>query len=138
MISINEILKNTNFDSLPKEHRDNITVLLERINSIRSAWSKPMLVTSGYRSMEDHIRIYKELAAQRKQIFDQSKIPMASKHLIGAAVDISDPDGKLFDWTKSNTKLLESVGLWCEEKDDQARVHYQIFPPKSGKRFFIA
>ena len=108
----------------------NLLVLLERINKIRTAWGKPMSVTSGLRDLADHKRIYHE-----RGIFDD-KIPMHSQHLLGAAVDIDDPDGSLFNWCKDNVQLLEQVGLWCEEKDDQHRVHFQIFPPKSGHRFF--
>jgi uncharacterized protein YcbK (DUF882 family) len=137
MISLKELLKGADFSELPKEHQDNLLVLLERINKVRSAWNKPMFVTSPYRTKEDHIRIYKELAIKRKQAFDEKKIPWGSKHLIGAAVDISDPDGKLFEWTKQNEPLLEQIELWMEEKDDQKRVHFQIFPPKSGKRWFF-
>lgn len=95
-----------------------------------------MSVTSGYRSDVDHIRIYKELAAKRKETFNKDKIPWGSLHLVGAAVDISDPDRKLFDWCKANIKILEDAELWCEEADDQPRVHFQIRSPKSGKRFF--
>lgn len=87
--------------------------------------------------MQDHLRIYSTLNAKRKkQGLAELKVPMASKHLFGQAADISDPDGSLHEWCGKNEALLVSVGLWCEEKDDQARVHFQIVPPKSGKRFF--
>lgn len=136
MVSLKELLKGKDFSTVPKEHQDNLLILLEKINKVRAAYNKPMTVTSGYRSKEDHIRIYKELAIKRKVEFDETKIPWGSQHLKGAAVDISDPDGKLFEWTKQNEKLMEQIGLWMEEKDDQKRVHYQTLPPKSGKRFF--
>jgi uncharacterized protein YcbK (DUF882 family) len=136
MITLKELIKNIKLESLPKEHQDNIMTLLERINRVRHAWAKPMTVTSGYRSKDDHMRIYKELATKRGHAFDEKKIPWGSNHLKGAAVDIADPDYKLIDWCMKNDKLLEEIGLWCEEKDDVKRVHFQIFPPKSGKRFF--
>lgn len=136
MISLKELLKGKDFSSLPQEHQANMMELLLRINKVRSAYGRPMTVTSGYRAKEDHIRIYKELAIKRGTKFDETKIPWGSQHLKASAVDISDPDGKLFEWTKQNEKLMESIGLWIEEKDDQKRVHYQIYPPKSGKRFF--
>lgn len=44
--------------------------------------NKPVIVTSGYRSMAHHLRIYAE-----KGITDKSKIPMGSYHLTGKAVD---------------------------------------------------
>ena len=136
MITLKELLNGVNFNLLPKDHKNNILDLLERINKVRQAYAKPMTVTSGYRTMADHLRIYKELAVKRKVVYDESKVPMGSLHLKGAAVDISDPDGKLFDWVEQNVKLMEQIGLWMETKDDQKRVHFQVFPPKSGNRFF--
>lgn len=43
---------------------------------------QPITITSGYRSLQDHLRIYKE-----KGITDKSKIPMGSYHLKGLAAD---------------------------------------------------
>lgn len=137
MITLKEIIGSADFNSLPKDHQTNLLILLEKINKVRTARAKPMRVTSGYRTMDDHIRIYRELATKRGQVFDQTKVPMKSKHLSGQAVDISDPDGLLFNWTKQNERLLTDIGLWMEEKDDQARVHFQTVPPASGNRWFI-
>jgi len=125
------------FEDLEKDLQDNALELREKINKVRKALNKPMKVTSGYRSMEDHLRIYRELAVKRKQKYDESKVPKQSKHLYCQAVDISDPDGSLFEWTKNNESLLEEIGLWMEEKDDQKRVHFQTVSPKSGKRWFM-
>jgi uncharacterized protein YcbK (DUF882 family) len=136
MLTFKELIRDMQLSDIPHPHQLNLEVLLTRMNKIRTAWNKPMIVTSGYRSMHDHLRIYSQIATKRGQVFDPSKVPMQSNHLKGAAVDISDPDGKLYDWCQANKNILEEVGLWCEEKDDQARVHFQIFPPKSGKRFF--
>lgn len=137
MITFKEILGKTPISEVDIAYQHNIEELVKRINVIRAAWGKPMLVTSGFRSMHDHKRIYSELNAKRRsQNLPELKIPMSSKHLYGEAVDISDPDGSLHDWCKANESLLEEVGLWCEEKDSQARVHFQIEPPNSGKRFF--
>lgn len=132
MISIQEILKGKDLKSLPKEHQDNLVILLERINKVRIAYGKSMLVTSGYRSMQEHLDIYK-----RKGITDISKIPMQSRHLYGLAVDISDPKGELDNWCQNNVKLLEEIGLWLEHPDSTPGwTHFQCSPPKSGNRFF--
>jgi uncharacterized protein YcbK (DUF882 family) len=132
MITLKEILKATDFDSLPKEHQDNLLILLERINRIRTEFAKPMTVSSGYRSMAEHLEIYR-----KKGITDQSKIPMKSRHLIGAAIDIYDPNQQLQKWVLDNVKILEEVGLWCEDFSATPNwVHFQIVPPASGKRFF--
>lgn len=90
-----------------------------------------MIVTSGLRSIEDHKRIYREKG------ISEDKIPMGSRHLHGQACDISDPDGKLYDWCKANEVFLAEIELWMEIKDSEPRVHFQIVPPKSGNRFFI-
>lgn len=133
MMTLKELLGKYELKDVPKEHQDNLMTLLERISKIRKDYNKPMKVTSGYRSMEDHKRIYKQ-----KGITDENKIPMKSRHLVGAAVDISDPKGELQKWCNDNVKVLEEVQLWCEDFNyTQSWVHFQIIPPKSGKRFFI-
>ncbi len=138
MISLKEILMNrVEFKDLPKEHQDNLMTLLDRINRIRTAYGKPMTVTSGYRSREDHIRIYKDIANKKSKKFDENNIPWGSCHLKGAAVDIKDSNGDLDNWCINNEKILEDAGLWIEHSDDTPGwTHFQIFPPKSRKRFF--
>lgn len=127
MLTMEELLKNkVKFADLPKDHQDNLKILLEKINKVRALYGKPMTVTSGYRSREDHIRIYKELAVKRNVPYNEKNVPFGSRHLSGSAVDISDPNGKLFKWAKDHEKDLEGIGLWMEEADDQARVHFQI------------
>lgn len=132
-ISEKEILKSSKREDLSSDYQKNLDILLERINKIRDAYNKSMSVTSGYRSMEDHLRIYKD-----KGITDQSKIPMKSKHLYCQAVDISDPKQELQKWCKDNVKTLEDIGLWCEDFAYTSNwTHFQIVPPQSGKRFFV-
>lgn len=136
LITEKEILRSNKREDMPEDHQKNLDELLEKINKIRYAWNKPMRINSGYRSKEDHIRIYKELAVQRKQVFNPDKIPWGSAHLKCAAVDISDPDGSLYAWTHTHKALMEEIGVWMELADDQPRVHFQIYPPKSGNRWF--
>lgn len=133
MITLKELIKNTLISDIPLEHQHNLEELLKRINVIRTVYGKPMTVTSGYRSLQDHLRIYSS-----KGITDRSKIPMASKHLYGQAVDIYDPNKELQAWVKQNVKVLEDIGLWCEDFGSTPNwCHFQIVPPRSGKRFFI-
>jgi uncharacterized protein YcbK (DUF882 family) len=131
MITWQEILHKYKESEIPAEHLANLKILHQKLNEVRKAYGKPMVPTSVYRTLADHLRIYREMG-----ITDQAKIPMKSKHLSGQAIDISDPDGKLMDWCLANQDVLEKVGLWCEERDDKKRVHFQIVPPKSGRRFF--
>lgn len=106
----------------------NLKILHERMNELRAAYGKPMVVTSGLRSDEKQA----ELIAQGK-----SKAT-ASRHLAGAACDILDRTGKLGVWCLNNEDVLRRIGLWCEHPDyTKGWVHFQIMAPKSGKRFFI-
>lgn len=132
MLTIQELLKGKDLASLPQEHQDNLKVLLEKVNQVRIAYGKPMTVTSGYRSMQEHLDIYK-----RKGIVDPKMIPMKSNHLYGLAVDISDPKKELQTWCQNNVPLLEQIGLWMEDFAYTANwTHFQSIPPASGKRFF--
>lgn len=124
MIMEREILKG---EECPPEYKDNLLELLIRMNKVRDAYGRPMIVTSGYRSAADHIRIYKSLG------IPANKIPWGSCHLTCQAVDIYDPDGELFEWCVENDTLLREIGVWLEEKDDQKRVHFQIKPFRSYK-----
>jgi uncharacterized protein YcbK (DUF882 family) len=126
-------LRELNPKSFPttKEVDANLLVLLERMNIVRRAFDRPMYVTSGYRSIEDHRRIYIEKA---KKLGKTIRIPN-SKHLYGQAVDIADVNNTLYNWCLANVHILEQAGLWIEE-DQGSWVHFQIVPPKSGNRFF--
>lgn len=131
MISMEELLSGNVLEDQSQDIQDNLAILLERINKVRTAWGKPLIVTSGLRSMEHHLAIY-----AAKGITDKSRIPMKSKHLVGAAVDLSDPDLELTEWLKANPKILEEAELWCEEGNSNW-THCQIYPPKSGVRWFM-
>jgi uncharacterized protein YcbK (DUF882 family) len=136
-ISLRELLKTADFNTQPKEVQDNLMILLERINKVRQAYNKPMVVTSGLRTMEDHLRIYRQIAERKGIPFDQSKVPMGSQHLKGAAVDISDPKQELQKWILNNIQLMERLGLWLEDfSATPTWVHFQCHPPRSGNRFF--
>lgn len=130
MITMREL--NPKAYELTEEQKFNIQILHDRINLIRCQYPWPMIVTSGVRSIEDHRRIYTKKASS-----GPVRVPMGSNHLIGAACDILDKDGSLYQWLKMREPLLIDVGLWCEDGTD-GWVHFQIFPPKSGKRWFLS
>ena len=132
MITMKELIGKHDLKDLPQEHQDNLYILLERVNNVRSLWGKSMTVTSGYRSMEEHLAIY-----AKKGITDKTKIPTKSKHLFGQAVDIFDPDLSLTKWLKeNNSQRLIDIKFWCEE-GNKNWVHFQISPPNSGNRWFL-
>lgn len=107
--------------------------MLKKLNIFRSAYGKPMIPTSYYRSPEKQREIY-----AKKGITDESKIPMGSMHLKGLACDFGDSKGELDDFCQKNVALLENIGLWVEAPEyTKGWCHIQIRPPKSLKRFFI-
>ena len=124
-ISMDEILMGrAKLSELPADIQANLLELCDKMNKVRSAYGKPMKVSSGIRTMADHLRIYAE-----KGITDQSKIPMKSKHLLGQACDIYDPKKELKAWCIANVKLLESIGVWLEAFEDTPNwVHFQSKP----------
>ena len=131
MIIMQELLGDYKLEDQTDEIQKNLAILLPHVNIIRAAWGKPMIVTSGLRTLADHLRIY-----AAKGITDPAKIPMKSRHLIGAAVDVSDPKLELTAWLKANPQHLELAELWCEE-GNKNWTHFQIVPPASGNRWFL-
>lgn len=107
----------------------NIKTLIDKLSIIREVFKRPMVVTSGLRDKADMLRIYSNRP--------ESRIPWGSMHLIGAAADIADRDKSLASFCADNVQLLEDIGLWCEDPTyTHSWVHFQIYPPKSGNRFF--
>lgn len=132
MITFKEVLGSWTVADIPISHQHNIETLLQKVNVLRKAWGKPLKVTSGYRMLQDHLRIYAQ-----KGITDRSKIPMKSQHLIGAAIDFSDPDLAFTKWLKEdNSKRLVELDLYAEDGLPNW-CHIQLNPPKSGKRWFL-
>lgn len=61
-----------------------------------------------------------------------------SKHLTCQAIDIYDPEGLIDDWCMDHLHVLEAVELWMENPAaTKGWAHWQIIPPKSGKRVFF-
>lgn len=132
MITFKELQGDNSLTDIPIAHQQNMQDLLVKVNKIRAAYNKPLIVTSGYRSMQDHLRIYRSKGVK------DDKIPMKSAHLRGLACDLYDPKGELKKFILDNIKLLEDNGLYCEDFAYSPNwVHVQSVPPASGKRFFI-
>lgn len=106
----------------------NLATLLERMNEIRGAYGKPMIITSGLRSDEQQAGLIAQGKSNAKH----------SKHCAGLACDVLDEHGELKKFCLDNVKVLERIGLWCEDfAFTKNWVHFQCTPPMSGKRFFI-
>lgn len=117
---------------IPSQYRSNLETLIEKISLLEKAYGKSFKITSGFRTLAQHLRIYKE-----KGITDVKNIPMLSCHLFCQAVDVYDPDFALTEFCKENEALAESLGLYFEEDRSAPRLHIQIVPPKSKKRWFL-
>lgn len=109
-------------EELTPEQMGNMNTIVPAANQLLDAFGEYRACNSGYRSSADQDRIN----------------PGAphSKHLICAAIDLNDPDGKLNQFCKDNESLLESLGLWCEVRQGGWQ-HCQCIPPISGHRWFI-
>lgn len=106
----------------------NLLTLCNRLNIVREAWGKPMIVTSGLRSEGQQQNLIK--AGQTNAVH--------SKHLTGCAADILDEDGSLKAWLKENPDILVKAFLWCEAAESTPNwCHFQIVPPGSGARWFL-
>lgn len=138
MIVMDDLINELDFKNLTPEIKKNLNILLNSLNKLEEAYGQKLKFSSVFRSMQHHIEIYKNLANQKKIQFSYSQVPIYSKHLYGQAADILDYDFKLTEFCKKdNSKVLIDCGLWCEEDRHQPRLHVQIVPPMSGKRWFL-
>ena len=128
MISTKELLCGNIITDLSIAEQHNLEELKDKLNKLRIEWGKPMVVTSGFRTVYQHRLIYSKKG--------NDKPPMGSQHLQGKAADIADPYGALYLWCEQHMPLLADTGLWCE-KGTVGWVHFQTTPPKSGARFFL-
>lgn len=105
---------------IPEEFEQQLGSLLLKANMFCQFLGFEPMISSGFRSMEEHLTIYR-----RKGIEYQSKIPMASRHLSCQALDWYDPDRKVQKFVLDNQKLTEEIGLWFESFD---------YTPKAGSK----
>ena len=126
-ISKEELLKgrDTEYASdYTQEISDNLDKLLIPMNQIRNEWGQPMIVDSGWRPPS--INAATPGAAAH------------SKHMIGLAVDIADPDGKLMEWVLANLSLMKELDIYFEDfRYTPSWVHFQLGAPASGHRIFV-
>lgn len=107
-----------------QEISDNLDRLLVPLNIIRQKWGKPMRVNSGWRPAS--VNASTSGAAKR------------SKHTMGLAADISDPDGQLMNWVLANLDLMQKLDIYVEDfRWTPNWVHFGLGAPGSGKRIFI-
>lgn len=124
-ISVTEYLMGrAKLEDLSPELQSNVNTLIPKINDLLEKFGEYRKCNSGYRSLEDQKRI--------------NPSAMKSKHLSCQAIDLEDKNRVLSQWCLKNVKVLEELGLYCEDfKYTPTWCHFQIVAPKSGKRFFI-
>lgn len=138
-ISFREMLGSTSILDVPVAHQQAMQTLLPKVNAVLEAYDHVLnkhftaIVTSGYRSQQHHIDIYKKKFYATHDAytpFDPSTVPMGSAHLSGRAVDIADPGGKLYAFLAQRTELLVAAGLYMEA-DTQGWIHLQDRPTQA-------
>lgn len=142
MINKEDFLKGA--ENAPKEHLNNIHETWLRVNAVLFHFLQDnpgakVVVTSCYRDNNKHIGLYKAKAKATGIPFELIRVPMASNHLFGRAVDLGGKDIKLLQqWCLKNVNILEDQKLWCEDFNYTHNwAHFQTVPPKSKRRFFI-
>jgi hypothetical protein len=107
--------------------KSNLLTLCQRLNQVQKLYGFQFVVTSGLRDQ-----------AQQQNLVKAGKSKaLNSKHLIGCAVDIYDPDGDLRAFLLNHPDVLIAANLWCEDSESTPNwCHFQIVPPKSGNRWF--
>lgn len=132
---MNQLIKGNTLADVPLKAQSNLEDLKIKLNMLLVEWNRPVVITSGFRSMQKHVDVYRTKALREKRPFSDLQVPMNSKHLFGQAADIADPKGDLYDWATKNIELLTKIGLWCEA-GTKGWLHLQSVPPRSGSRFF--
>jgi hypothetical protein len=108
---------------MTQQIRDNVNILLPRVNLLMDIAGKVGKVNSGWRP-----------ATVNKQVGGSLK----SNHITGRAIDLNDDDGSIDEWCMNNLKELEKVGLWLEHPSKTPRwCHLQSISPRSGNRVFL-
>jgi len=93
------------------------------------------VLTSGFRTKEKQIAVYKAKALTEGVPFDINKVPMGSQHMKACAGDFSDPGGLINN--AITDELLAKHDLYREHPMYTFNwVHLQTVPPRSGLRTF--
>lgn len=123
MISRDEVLMGRDKEfPLTPELEANLSGLLVALNKFRSAYGKPMTVSSGYRPGH-----YNKDAGGAK----------GSAHEVCLACDFHDSDGAIDAWALANIAFLEHAGLYLENPNNtNGWSHLSTRRPGSGKTVF--
>jgi hypothetical protein len=65
------------------------------------------------------------------------KAAVKSNHMTCHAIDVYDPHGAIDDWCMDNPDKLAWIEIWIEHPSaTKGWSHWQMVPPRSGKRVF--
>lgn len=122
---LGEFLHNGSMEGVTPTILANLKRLAVKLEEVRVLLgNKPMRITSGFRSMADHLRIYAQ-----KGITDKRRIPMQSWHLKGLAADF-----KVIGMESAEARrILDPVWQGGMEKETP-HVHLDLRPNK--ERFY--
>lgn len=120
-------------DQLDSTSLKNATNLINKVNALGELVDYHNIITSGYRSRERQIEIYRQKG---------EKPALGSKHLSGHALDIYDPNGELKE-KLLNTAVLDrarDLGLYFENFNSTPNwVHIQDeAPARTGGQIWSA
>lgn len=113
----------THRDELTEWLRGNAEQTVRRINVLLNFFGQSRQVHSGWRP--PGVNALTPNAAK------------FSKHMTCQACDLEDDEGDLDEWALDHPEILEEIGLWQEHPGStKGWAHFQIVPPRSGKRVF--
>jgi hypothetical protein len=96
---------------------------VDRANALLAEFGEDRDITSGWRPEAVNKRV--------------PGAALRSKHTLGMAIDLGDPDGDLDEWCLEHLDVLERIGCWLEHPASTKNwTHIQTVAPKSGRRVF--
>ena len=126
MITLSEYLMGRDQEyqkDMTPEIEANALELIDRVNLLLESFGEDRKVNSGWRPPQVNARM--------------PNAARSSKHMLGLAVDLDDPEGDLDQWCLENENELERLRLWQEHPaSTKGWCHLQSVPPKSGRRVF--
>lgn len=117
----------------------NLSKLFDACMKLQDASGIDLQVNRGFVTLAEQIETYRKINLKRKsQGLPALQVPMESKHMFGAAVDLWDANQQLQKWILANEALVKSWGVHFEKFSYTLTwVHMQVIPPRSGSFFFL-
>jgi len=108
---------------LTEKQKENMRILLEKIEQFQEEYGVVVSVSSGYRPGK-----YNAAAGGSPN----------SAHLTCEAVDLVDRNGKIKKWIMANLNVLEKLDLYMEDPSrTKTWCHLSTRKTRSGKRVFM-